>query len=61
MSIIYISSYLIIFLVQTLTVDEHFKLLLKEEKLIDSKFINNTSLATPADLPDWYNEKLFRE
>ncbi|XP_072752495.1 uncharacterized protein [Anoplolepis gracilipes] len=44
--------------VQTLTVDEHFKLLLTEKNVIDSKLINET---TPDDLPDWYNEKLFRE
>lgn len=47
--------------VQTLTVEEHFDLLLKEKNLIGSKFINNTSSVTPADLPDWFNEKLFKE
>ncbi|KAM0727275.1 hypothetical protein ACS0PU_006607 [Formica fusca] len=44
--------------VQTLTVDEHFKLLQTEKNLIDSKIIN---AATPDDLPNWYNEKLFKE
>jgi len=39
-------------------VDEHYELLLKEKNLINSKFINT---ATPDDLPDWYDEKLFRE
>lgn len=44
--------------VQALTVDEHFKLLLKKENLIDSKI---NAQVTSDDLPDWYNEKLFRE
>ncbi|XP_029167043.1 LOW QUALITY PROTEIN: uncharacterized protein LOC114937647 [Nylanderia fulva] len=47
--------------VQTSTVDEHFQLLLEEKNFIDSKHMNNTSSVTPADLPDWFNEKLFKE
>ncbi|XP_025270737.1 uncharacterized protein LOC105253868 isoform X1 [Camponotus floridanus] len=44
--------------VQTSMVNEHYELLLKDKNLINSKFINT---ATLDDLPDWYDEKLFRE
>ncbi|XP_036151375.1 uncharacterized protein LOC105834551 isoform X2 [Monomorium pharaonis] len=43
--------------VQTQTVDEHFKLLLKDNSVIDSEATDVTS----NDLPDWYNEKLYKE
>jgi len=38
-------------------VDEHFKLLLDDNDVIDPKATD----VTPNDLPDWYNEKLYKE
>ncbi|KYQ54837.1 hypothetical protein ALC60_06177, partial [Trachymyrmex zeteki] len=43
--------------VQTPTVDEHFELLLNDDNIINSNFIN----VTLNNLPYWYNKKLFKE
>ncbi|XP_011165593.1 uncharacterized protein LOC105199958 [Solenopsis invicta] len=43
--------------VQTPTVEEHFKLLLEDNNLIEPNIAN----VTPKDLPSWYNEELFKE
>ncbi|KYN07607.1 hypothetical protein ALC62_01427, partial [Cyphomyrmex costatus] len=43
--------------VQTLTIDEHFKLLINDNDIINSNFVDITS----NNLPNWYNEKLFKE
>ncbi|XP_025986155.2 uncharacterized protein LOC105199902 isoform X2 [Solenopsis invicta] len=43
--------------VQTKTVDEHYKLLLENNDVIDPEAIDVTS----NDLPDWYDEKLYKE
>ncbi|XP_039314441.1 uncharacterized protein LOC105193804 isoform X2 [Solenopsis invicta] len=43
--------------VQTQTVDEHLKLLLEDNSVIDSEATDVTS----NDLPEWYNEKLYKE
>ncbi|XP_032687054.1 uncharacterized protein LOC116851596 [Odontomachus brunneus] len=42
--------------VQPATVKEHYDLILKEESLINHEPHN----ITPEDLPDWYDEKLFK-
>ncbi|XP_011165516.2 uncharacterized protein LOC105199903 isoform X1 [Solenopsis invicta] len=43
--------------VQTQTVDEHYKLLLEDDSVIDP----NATDVTSDDLPDWYNEKLYKK
>ncbi|XP_018403067.1 PREDICTED: uncharacterized protein LOC108779990 [Cyphomyrmex costatus] len=43
--------------IQTLTIDEHFKLLINDNDIINSNFVDITS----NNLPNWYNEKLFKE
>ncbi|XP_018304332.1 uncharacterized protein [Mycetomoellerius zeteki] len=43
--------------IQTPTVDEHFELLLNDDNIINSNFIN----VTLNNLPYWYNKKLFKE
>lgn len=42
---------------QTSTVDEHFKLIVEDENVLDPELTD----IFPNDLPDWYNEKLFKE
>lgn len=42
---------------QTQTVDEHYKLLLEDKSVIDP----DATDVTPNDLPDWYNETLYKE
>ncbi|XP_053978487.1 uncharacterized protein LOC128876288 [Hylaeus volcanicus] len=41
---------------QTATVDEHMKLIYDDRSVIDSNFID----VTPDDLPEWFDEKLFK-
>ncbi|XP_043511127.1 uncharacterized protein LOC122529255 [Frieseomelitta varia] len=41
---------------QPSTVDEHFQLILDDREIIDSEFVE----VTPDDLPDWFDEKLFK-
>ncbi|XP_029052595.1 uncharacterized protein LOC114880597 [Osmia bicornis bicornis] len=41
---------------QPATVDEHFKLILEDRSVIDSKFVK----VTPDDLPEWFDERLFK-
>ncbi|CAL1688202.1 unnamed protein product [Lasius platythorax] len=43
--------------VQTSTVDEHFKSIVEDENVLDSELTD----VIPNDLPDWYNDKLFKE
>ena len=43
--------------VQTHTVKEHFKLLLEDNSAIDPEVTDVTS----NNLPDWYDEKLYKE
>ncbi|XP_071554087.1 uncharacterized protein [Temnothorax nylanderi] len=43
--------------IQTPTVDKHFELLLEDDSIIEPKFTNTT----PDDLPNWYDEELFKE
>lgn len=43
--------------VQPATVDEHFQLLLNCKEEIDPKFVK----VTPDNLPEWYDEKLFKK
>ncbi|KAK9296082.1 hypothetical protein QLX08_009811 [Tetragonisca angustula] len=38
------------------TVDEHFQMILDDREIIDSEFVE----VTPDDLPDWFDEKLFK-
>lgn len=47
---------LIVDTVQPATVDEHFKLILEDRSVIDSEFVK----VTPDDLPEWFDERLFK-
>lgn len=42
---------------QPKSIEEHFKLILDDEALIDSIY----SAVAPTDLPPWFDEKLFKK
>lgn len=48
---------LIILAVQPPTVEEHLKLLMEDDSIIDTQMTD----ISPDNLPDWYDEKLFNE
>jgi hypothetical protein len=45
--------YIIYYIVQTSTLEEHFELIMKDETVLES----NSSDVTYYDLPDWYDSK----